>query len=59
MNTLLLSKKFIPTYFIATILVILLYRAIGNTWFETILVSFPCFIVGIMSIAHNFGKKAN
>ncbi|QHA91242.1 hypothetical protein [Bacillus sp. N1-1] len=57
MNKLLLSRKFIPTYFIVATLAILLYRTIGNSWIEALLISFPCFLVGIISIALNFGKQ--
>ncbi|MCA0172941.1 hypothetical protein [Bacillus sp. RAR_GA_16] len=57
MSKLLLSKKFIPTYFIVSALAIVLYRTIGNSWIEALLISFPCFLVGIMSIALNFSKQ--
>ncbi|MFE0565868.1 hypothetical protein [Priestia megaterium] len=57
MSELLLSKKFIPTYFIVAILVGILYRYLGISLFQTTIVIVPCIIVGIASIARNFGGK--
>ena len=57
LSDLLLSKKFIPMYFFVAMLAIILYRYIGNSWLESMLVSSPCIIVGIVSITLNFGRK--
>jgi len=57
LSELLLSKKFIPTYFIVAILVGILYRYLEISWFQTAIVTVPCIIVGLASIARNFGDK--
>ncbi|MEK1833346.1 hypothetical protein AAAC51_43850 [Priestia megaterium] len=57
MSELLLSKKFIPLYFIVAILIGVLYRYLGISWFQTAIVTVPCIIVGLASIARNFGDK--
>ncbi|MGN7485623.1 hypothetical protein ACTHPB_29390 [Priestia megaterium] len=57
MSELLLSKKFIPMYFIVAILIGVLYRYLGISWFQTAIVTVPCIIVGLASIARNFGDK--
>ncbi|MGZ0879945.1 hypothetical protein ACWZQY_028790 [Priestia megaterium] len=57
MSELLLSKKFIPMYFIVAILIGVLYRYLGISWFQTTIVTVPCIIVGLASIARNFGDK--
>jgi len=57
LSELLLSKKFIPMYFIVAILIGVLYRYLGISWFQTAIVTVPCIIVGLASIARNFGDK--
>ncbi|MFL0475778.1 hypothetical protein ACH0CI_27765 [Priestia sp. 179-F W1.4 NHS] len=57
MSELLLSKKFIPMYFIVAVLIGVLYRYLGISWFQTVIVTVPCIIVGLASIARNFGDK--
>ena len=54
MRDLLLSKKFVPVYFIVGFLAILLFRFIGASWVEVFLVSFLCFLVGVLSFIENF-----
>ncbi|MDN3427387.1 hypothetical protein QL992_10615 [Microbacterium sp. APC 3898] len=61
MSELLLSKKFIPVYFITGILAVVLFRAIGSSWPEVFMSTFLCFTMGIISLVRNFttGKEAN
>lgn len=44
-------------YFIVAILIGVLYRYLGISWFQTAIVTVPCIIVGLASIARNFGDK--
>lgn len=63
MSDLLLSKKFVPVYFIAGSLSVLLFRSFGASWVEIFVVGFPCFLVGVLSFTENFivslGLKAS
>ncbi len=54
LSHLLLSKKFVPVYFIVGFLSILLFRFLGASWIEVFLLSFLCFLVGILSFVENF-----
>ncbi|MEH7214892.1 hypothetical protein [Priestia megaterium] len=58
MSELLLSKKFIPVFFIVAIAVGVLYRYLGISWFQTAIVIGPCITIGFVSIAQNFGSKS-
>src|SRR5690606_27477163 len=59
LSELLLSKKFIPVYFIVGILAVLLFRMIGSSWFEVFMSTFLCFTMGVISFVQNFiiGKE--
>lgn len=57
----LLSKKFIPVYFITGILAVVLFRAIGSSWPEVFMSTFLCFTMGVISFVRNFitGKETH
>lgn len=57
MSELLLSKKFIPVYFIVGLLAVLLFRSLGSSWLEVFMSTFLCFAVGLISFILNFMKK--
>ncbi|MEK4128279.1 hypothetical protein NYE67_01220 [Solibacillus sp. FSL W8-0474] len=57
MSELLLSKKFIPVYFLVGILAAILFKTIGLTGFEIFGLTFLCFLVGILSLVQNFILK--
>lgn len=54
LNELLLSKKFIPVYFITGLLAIALFRSIDFSWLEVFLSTFLVFLVGMISFIQNF-----
>ena len=57
MSELLLSKKFIPVYFIVGLLAVALFRSIDFSWLEVFMSTFLVFLVGIISFVQNFVLK--
>jgi hypothetical protein len=56
-SELLLSKKFIPVYFIVGLLDVALFRSIDFSWLEVFMSTFLVFLVGIISFVQNFVLK--
>lgn len=54
MSELLVSKKFIPIYFIVGLLAITLFRSLEFSWLEVFMSTFLVFFVGVISFMRNF-----
>lgn len=57
MSELLLSKKFIPIYFLVGFLSLALFKSIGLSGIQIFMLTFLCFLVGVISFMQNFVFK--